>query len=133
MSVRRDPLRNSRRTDVPVRVPCRDCQYTSGGAPTLGIAVPKAALSITKGEPKTHWVTGDSGAKVGRGFCANCGTPLFSEPVGIGEIAVIKVGSLDDGSKFKVQADLWMKSAQAWHRPHESAGQFETAPPRPGA
>jgi hypothetical protein len=107
---------------------CRDCQYTSGGAPTLAVVVPRAALKITKGEARTHWVTADSGAKVGRSFCAQCGTPIFSEPSGIGEIAVIKVGSLDDPSAFKVQADIWMKSAQPWHRPHEGAAQFDESP-----
>jgi hypothetical protein len=112
---------------------CRDCQITSGGAPTLGIVVPKAALTVTKGAPRTHWVTGESGAKVGRSFCPDCGTPLFSEPTGIGEIAVIKVGSLDDPARFEVQADLWMKSARPWHRPHEGAAQFQAAPARPGA
>ncbi|HEY5071788.1 MAG TPA: GFA family protein [Caulobacteraceae bacterium] len=111
---------------------CRDCQYTSGGAPTLAVAVPKPALKITRGEPRTYWVAADSGAKVGRSFCGACGTPLFSEPSGIGEIAVIKVGSLDDPSMFKVQVDIWMKSAQPWHRPHEGAAQFETSPATPG-
>jgi hypothetical protein len=41
---------------------------------------------------------------------------------------VIKVGSLDDPSAFKVQADIWMKTAQPWHRPHEGAAQFDGNP-----
>ncbi|HYT90611.1 MAG TPA: hypothetical protein VEL76_18025 [Gemmataceae bacterium] len=37
----------------------------------------------------------------------------------------VKVGSLDDRSDFKVQADIWMKSAPPWHRPHDGARQIE--------
>jgi hypothetical protein len=109
---------------------CRDCQYASGGPPTLGIVVPNAALKVVKGEPRTHWVTGDSGGKVGRSFCADCGTPLLSHPTAVGDFAVIKVGSLDDPSIFNVQADIWMKSAQPWHRPHPGAAQFSEGPAR---
>jgi hypothetical protein len=111
---------------------CRDCQYAAGGEASVLTAVPKAAFRITKGEPAAYWSKGDSGADVGRSFCRDCGTPLFSEPKGIGEFVAIKVGSLDDPSKFQPLFDIWMKSAQPWHRPHEGAAQFDKAPVRPG-
>jgi len=106
---------------------CRACQYASGGAPTLAMIVPRAALKLTKGTPKTFWAEGDSGNKVGRSFCEACGSPVFSEPSS-SDIAVIKVGSLDDPSDFKVQADIWMKAAQPWHVAHEGAFQVEGNP-----
>ncbi|HEV2362830.1 MAG TPA: GFA family protein [Caulobacteraceae bacterium] len=111
---------------------CRDCQYASGGGPALIAVVPKPAFRITRGQPRTYWSKGDSGADVGRSFCPECGAPVFSEPKAIGEIVAVKVGSLDDPSAFRPQADIWMKSAQPWHQPHEGAAQFETAPPRAG-
>ena len=106
---------------------CRACQYASGGAPTLAMIVPRAALKITKGQPRTFWAEGDSGGKVGRSFCETCGSPVFSEPTS-GDIAVIKVGSLDDPSHFKVQADIWMQAAQPWHVAHEGAFQVPGNP-----
>ena len=106
---------------------CRACQYASGGAPTLAMIVPRAALKITKGQPRTFWAEGDSGGKVGRSFCEVCGSPVFSEPTS-GDIAVIKVGSLHDPSHFKVQADIWMGAAQPWHVAHEGAFQVAGNP-----
>ena len=44
------------------------------------------------------------------------------------EIAVVKVGSLDDPSAFQVQADIWTSAAQPWHRLHEGAAKFEKTP-----
>lgn len=107
---------------------CRACQYVSGGSPTLAVIVPAAALKITQGEPRTHWSKGESGAEVGRSFCEVCGTPVFSKPSANSEIAVIKVGGLDDPSDFTVQADIWMKTAQPWHSPHEGAVQMPGNP-----
>jgi hypothetical protein len=107
---------------------CRACQYVNGGSPTLAMIVPRSALKITKGEPRTYWSTAESGRQVGRSFCAECGTPVFSEPSGNPDIAVIKVGSLDDPSDFKVQADIWMKEAQPWQAPHEGAVQMPGNP-----
>ena len=105
---------------------CRDCQYTSGGAPTLAMIVPRPALSVTKGQARTHWVEGENGGKVGRSFCETCGSPLFSEPSG--GIAVIKVGSLDDPSGFSPQAYIWTKSAQPYHHMVEGVPRFAKQP-----
>ncbi len=110
---------------------CRACQYTSGGAPTLALVVPKDGFKVVKGEPRTYWSQGESGGKVGRSFCEDCGTPVFSQPMANGEIVVIKVGGLDDPSDFTVQADMWMDAAQPWHRPHEGAMRMPGNPPRP--
>jgi hypothetical protein len=94
---------------------CRACQYSTGGAPTLAMIFPKTALKVLKGEPRTYWSEGDSGAQVGRCFCEACGSPVFSEPPG-GQIAVVKVGGLDDPSGFKIQGHIWTETAQPWHR-----------------
>lgn len=107
---------------------CRACQYASGGAPTLAMLFPRPALKVTKGEARTYWSQGDSGGKVGRSFCAACGTPLFSEPVDAGAMAVVKVGSLDDPSQFKPQLHIWTELAQPWHRFEEGVPQMARNP-----
>lgn len=40
-------------------------------------------------------------------------------------LVAIKVGSLDEASDYRVQVDIWMKSAPTWHRPHEGAKRIE--------
>ena len=74
---------------------CRDCQRSTGGAFAPVLLVPKDAFKMTKGELKHYEVTGDSGNKVSRAFCANCGSPIMSVLSGMPFIA-IKAGSLDD-------------------------------------
>ena len=100
---------------------CRACQKATGGSPTYGFIVPKAAFTITEGEPVGYVSKGDSGADVERQFCGTCGSPLFSKLEGQPDFAVVKAGSLDDPSAFKVGMDLWMSTAQPWHRPHDGA------------
>jgi hypothetical protein len=106
---------------------CRACQYVSGGSPTLAMVAPKAAFTITQGTPRAHRSKAESGADLARCFCEVCGTPIYSQPANP-DIVVVKVGSLDDPSDFKVQADIWMKAAQPWHRPHEGAAQLAGNP-----
>ena len=57
---------------------CRDCQRSTGSAFAPVLLVPKEAFKLTKGELKHYEVTGDSGNKVSRAFCANCGSPIMS-------------------------------------------------------
>lgn len=52
---------------------CRMCQKASGNIFAALVAAPDDALSWTRGKPSI-W---KSSELVERGFCANCGTPLF--------------------------------------------------------
>jgi hypothetical protein len=108
---------------------CRDCQRATGGSPTYGVIIPKAGLTITEGEPRGYASHGDSGAQVERQFCGACGSPLFSKLEAQPDLMVVKVGSLDNPSFFKVGLDMWMSAAQPWHRPHEGAIGLPGNPP----
>lgn len=107
---------------------CRACQYIAGGSPAVVAAFPRAALTITRGVPRTYWSAADSGANTGRSFCEICGTPLFAENDRNDDFIAIKVGSLDDSSAFRVQMDVWRCAAQSWHKSHEGALQFQKNP-----
>jgi len=91
---------------------CRDCQYASGGAGATVVIVPRDALTID-GTPTTHALTAESGAPVRRQFCANCGSPLFSEGANAAVVA-IKAASLDDPAWVVPQAHIWTDSAPPW-------------------
>lgn len=91
---------------------CRDCQQATGTAFAAAMLVPRDAVSIT-GDVKYYDVTGESGSIVGRGFCPNCGSRLFSKPP-IPEFMGIMAGSLDDPSWFQPEADLYTSSGQPW-------------------
>ena len=94
---------------------CRDCQYVSGGAPAYVFVVPRSSLKITRGQTKVYWSEADSGARRGRHFCGDCGTPLFAENVSYPDVLTVKAGTLDDPSKFKITGHFWAGSAPAWH------------------
>jgi hypothetical protein len=65
---------------------------------------------------KRYEVTGDSGGKVSRGFCANCGSPIVSLLSGL-PFTAIKVGSLDDPNQFQPKASIFVANAPTW-APH---------------
>ncbi len=111
---------------------CRDCQRASGTAFAAILRVPAAAFTVTKGEPKFFTVTGDSGNTVSRGFCAACGSPLFSRLSGLSTVVGIRVGSLDDPSHYQPQLDMFVASAQPWECRDPALPQFPGYPPGVG-
>lgn len=106
---------------------CRDCQRASGTAFSSALAVPAAAVRIN-GAVKYHEVRADSGHTARRGFCPDCGCPVFAGNSGSPEFLAIKAGSLDDPSWFKPMGHIWMASAQPWAHPDPQLPQFPGNP-----
>ena len=79
---------------------CRDCQKSTGGGPNYVALVPRTGFEVTKGQPKVYVSTADSGAEVGRAFCAECGSPLWSIPRADMPFFTVKLGALDDPSGY---------------------------------
>jgi hypothetical protein len=105
---------------------CRDCQRVTGSAYASGLLVPQKAVTIT-GDVKYYDVIGDSGGIVGRGFCPNCGSRLFSKPP-IPELMGILAGTLDDPSWFKPAMDFYTASAQPWDYMNPDLPKFAKMP-----
>jgi hypothetical protein len=74
---------------------CRMCQKAVGNLFAALVGVPKDAITWTRGKPSVFL----SSAHVERGFCANCGTPLFYNDVN-GERITITIGSADHPELF---------------------------------
>ena len=93
---------------------CRDCQQSSGAAFASVLIVPKDAVKIT-GTVKYYAVKADSGNMISRGFCPNCGSPLFGRPSGLPmELIGLRAASLDDPSWYRPTMDIFTASAQPW-------------------
>ena len=107
---------------------CRDCQYISGGAPAHALIMRREDVTITKGTVKEYWTLSEKGNRIARLFCEHCGTPIFAKSEMHPELLPIKIGSLDDPSRFKPQANIWTKSAQPWHFLDAAVPQFEGDP-----
>ena len=107
---------------------CRECQYSSGGAPAFAILMIKTSVKVTPAMPRAWNGTSARGNQIARYFCEECGTPLFAESSANPTLLSIKVGSLDDPSGFKSTGSIWVSSAQPWHYIDPALPRFERDP-----
>jgi hypothetical protein len=61
---------------------CRDCQRATGAPYSSVIGMPGAAFNLLQGMPRWYSTPRTAGGLLDRGFCSDCGSPLF----GRGEI-----------------------------------------------
>jgi hypothetical protein len=95
---------------------CRECQYITGGASVLIMAVPVEGFAITKGKTKAFTRSDIDGA-VTREFCPDCGTHILTRAPAFPAGVIIKVGSLDDPSHFGgPDTANFACDAQSYHR-----------------
>ena len=92
---------------------CRDCQRASGSAFCPVLYVPRTALTIT-GEGKYYDVKAESGNNVSRGFCSQCGSPVFIQAELVPHLQGLWAASLDNPSLFQPQVHVWTDCAQPW-------------------
>ncbi len=95
---------------------CRECQYITGGASVLVMAVPTDGFAITKGSTK-RFTRNDIPNAVTREFCPNCGTHILTRAPGFPDGVIVKVGSLDDPKAFGgPDSAHFTCDAQPYHR-----------------
>ena len=106
---------------------CTHCQKQTGTAFSVVVAVPSAALTVT-GTPRTFEGTGDSGNRIVRHFCADCGSPIFTTGEALPGMSFVKAGTLDDTSWLAPTFDIWCSSAQPWVDIPDSRQRFDRGP-----
>ena len=108
---------------------CRDCQRSSGTAYIAAIRVPSAGFRITQGAPNRYVGKADSGNEINRAFCGDCASSLYVQVSTRPDIVGLRVGSLDDPSGFRPDADIFVKSAQPWDHMDPALPKYATYPP----
>lgn len=88
---------------------CRMCQKAVGGPFASLAAAPRAALTWTRGTPAVF----HSSAQVARGFCRDCGTPLYYDYLG-GKTVNLTIGSFDDPDLFPPHTQFGLEGRRAW-------------------
>ena len=88
---------------------CRMCQKSTGSVVSTSAIVPKTQLRIIKGDPKFY----QSSRFVERGFCANCGSPMFFRPVNEDWISILS-GTLDDPELAPPEGHYGIESWISW-------------------
>ena len=71
----------------------------------------------------------DAGNEVTRAFCPECCCPLFIRVSARPDIVGLRVGSLDDPSGFRPEADIFAESAQPWDHMNPDVPKHQTYPP----
>ena len=92
---------------------CRDCQYLGAGSATVNAIFRTDQVSI-EGALASYESIADSGAKMSRGFCPNCGTGVSSRSHSRPDLVVLRVGLFEDRSAFAPNLTIWTDSAPAW-------------------
>lgn len=77
---------------------CRMCQKATGGFFAALVGVPLPDLDWVKGQPAVYY----SSEHVERGFCRDCGTPLFYRDVN-GRHASLTIASFDDPAAITLE------------------------------
>ena len=107
---------------------CRLCQKIAAGNATVNVCFPAAALRL-QGELRDYVCVADSGNRMHRRFCPQCGVHLFSEAEARPSLMFVRGGTLDDPSIVRPTATIWISSAPDWACIDESLEQFEGQPP----
>ena len=108
---------------------CRDCQRSSGTAFVAAMRVPAAQFRITRGTPRRHVSNSDAGNAVTRYFCSDCGSTIYIQVATRPDIVGLRVGTLDDPSVFRPEAEIFVKSAQPWDCLDPALPHHDTYPP----
>jgi hypothetical protein len=70
---------------------CEDCQKATGTGHSAAAIARRADVTIV-GETKSFSRTANSGARLTRHFCPQCGTPLYAESSRAAQIVTLPVG-----------------------------------------
>jgi hypothetical protein len=103
---------------------CVDCQKETGGPYSVEIYIEDSTLKVD-GKTTQHDVTADSGNKVTREFCGDCGSALFLISDGYPGYVCIKAGSLDDASELKPEMHIYIGSKLPWVQLSDGLPQYE--------
>jgi hypothetical protein len=83
-----------------------------------------------EGVMSTFRMTADSGNTVERGFCATCGSQMFSRTVTPSGLPIrVRAGTLDNPDLIAPQAVIWADSAPRWAILDSAIPHFPKAPP----
>jgi len=103
---------------------CLDCQLASGGGGVAAIWVLADGFTLIRGEPRYWEIIADSGRKIARGFCADCGTPVLVR-ISVPGIMGIFATSLDQPERFRPEYEIWTSKARSWDDLNKDIPHFE--------
>ena len=108
---------------------CRECQYITGGNPNIVMVFPKNSFNYSSGSV-SKFSRKDLNEPVIRHFCKKCGTAIGTESPARPHSMIVKVGTLDDPSKFEPKAAIFTCDLQPYHYLPNKLASFDKRPPK---
>lgn len=105
---------------------CETCRRASGAAMVSWLSFKRLEFTLEQGEPR--WYT--SSAQAERGFCGNCGTPLFFRTFA-GDELDITICSLDQPEAIQPQDHCWTRSQLSWVKLADGLPRYSASRPEP--
>jgi len=102
----------------------------SSSAFTVAVYTDENDFRLTAGTLSTYSKIADSGRRIDRKFCANCGTPLAWTGEGFPGVVLVSLSSLDDPEAFQPVHEGWTDSAVSWCRIRDDIESFPRRPMR---
>lgn len=109
---------------------CRVCRHFAAGNASINLAFTRSAVTLT-GELRDFHSIADSGNRMHRRFCPQCGVHVTSEAEERPHLLVIRAGTLDEPERARPLANIWVSEAPAWAHIDATLPQFPGQPPPP--
>lgn len=93
---------------------CTDCQTLAGTAYRVSVPAAASSLVFLSGRPKIYIKTAESGNQRAQGFCADCGTSIYSADAENPQVYALRVGTLTQRSALPPKRQIWCRSALPW-------------------
>lgn len=97
---------------------CLDCKKASGGEAAVFFAVPESDFTLTSGTTKAFGYVAQSGKKLERNFCPDCGARLYTSNLESFPATVfVQLGSLDRPELIAPLLEMFTKRRLKWVEP----------------
>ncbi len=107
---------------------CSDCQALSGSPYRTVVLANEGTFRIERGNPKIYVKTIDKGDRLAQAFCPECGSPVYSGPVGEAaqQFIAIRVGLIKQKDQLKPTKQIWCRSSLDWVQDLSNVPRLET-------
>lgn len=97
---------------------CTDCKRASGGEMATFFGVPAEDFTLTGGKPKAFGYLAESGMRLERSFCPDCGSRLFTSNLeAFPGMVFIMLGSLERPELIAPKLEMFTKRRLRWMKP----------------